>query len=523
MTPVERAAQLIRRYTVTELGVFFRLKALGALDRRRARRTPRPGVAGPLQLPVGVTTAQAVLAAWAPLSASDGIGGPTVLRIQAATDIWLARVPPNEAVDWLAIVDTTYSAASWHWHPYTVSTRLIVWMCAASARKPLAPRGAEVLAAALEDQSRFLSRRLETHLGGNHLLRQLIALVMAADCLPESRLVRESTYRRLGEELNRQFIDEAVHFENSPMYHGHALLDVALLSALGRLPSDLAGQARRILRSATVALASMTRPDGEYARFGDSTRGLVAAPGAVTRVAESVLPPPKAQESMGPLLPGGLFVRSLNEKKGDWLAFRASARPPRTCPGHWHDDLLSLELFTAGRLLVGSAGILSYDPGQERAYSRSSAAHSTIQCGAQAQKWGSFRIGAVPDGEVTLLPDGGCRGRYRRLGTGAEISRTLHVESGGARIRIVDDVSDVGGASSRFVLAPDVTAERLEGTVALVRGDAAVASLSFGAGVEVRVRTVPFYPSIGESVTTIAVDLSFERSAEWRIQLGKPG
>jgi hypothetical protein len=107
------------------------------------------------------------------------------------------------------------------------------------------------------------------------------------------------------------------------------------------------------------------------------------------------------------------------------LIFDCGPLGPDYQPGHGHCDLLSYELSLHGQRVVVDTGVSTYEPGPERSYERSTAAHNTLRIDGedQAEIWGSFRVGRRPgvgqigggSNEVFHFVCGGHHA-YRRLG-----------------------------------------------------------------------------------------------------------
>lgn len=175
------------------------------------------------------------------------------------------------------------------WEPYPLSLRIVNWIKWAWAGNELSPAAVESLAL----QARFLSRRLEWHILGNHLLANAKALIFAGlffEGMEAERWLAKGAavfLRQLGE----QVLGDGGHFERSPMYHAQVLEDVLdVVNALQTFP-DLPSNNRRkhfLLslqeRCAETAgrmlrwLAVMTHPDGEIVLFNDAAFGDASAP-----------------------------------------------------------------------------------------------------------------------------------------------------------------------------------------------------------------------------------------------------
>jgi uncharacterized heparinase superfamily protein len=126
------------------------------------------------------------------------------------------------------------------------------------------------------------------------------------------------------------------------------------------------------------------------------------------------------------------------------LVFDAGPLGPDYQPGHGHCDILSYELSLHGQRVVVDTGVSTYEPGPQRHYERSTAAHNTLRIDGeeQAEIWGAFRVGRRPDigrlavGEIERM----CfaRGEYRGC-RGVVHSRTVLYTPGNCWV-IVDRV-----------------------------------------------------------------------------------
>src|SRR5690606_24123414 len=108
------------------------------------------------------------------------------------------------------------------WEPYPTSRRIVRWIQWArsgAARAGGAPSRA--LLDSLATQARWLARRLEWHLLGNHLWSNAKALIHAG-CFfagAEADAWRARGERILEHQLAEQVLGDGGHFELSPMYH----------------------------------------------------------------------------------------------------------------------------------------------------------------------------------------------------------------------------------------------------------------------------------------------------------------
>ena len=108
---------------------------------------------------------------------------------------------------------------------YALSLRAVVWM-QQLARRRLPDAG--LIAASLAEQMRFLEDNLETDLGGNHLVKNIKALIWASAFFEGKAAVRwrAKGLRLLRAALEEQILPDGVHFERSPSYHAQVFADL---------------------------------------------------------------------------------------------------------------------------------------------------------------------------------------------------------------------------------------------------------------------------------------------------------
>ena len=355
------------------------------------------------------------------------------------------------------------------WHPYPLSTRAGNWVAALSLLPGLAT---PAVVTSLARQLAFLERNVEDDVLGNHVIRNARALVLGGEALGEPRLV-EAGLSLLRRELPVQLLDDGGHYERSPTYHLVVLRDLLEM----RAASGAAWLDGTIEHMAAFA-AVLARPDGKPALFND---------GALDLAPELPLPPP----------PDGLTVLAdtgyaVLRERGVWLAFDFGAASPAFLPAHAHADALSFQLWVDGRPLVVDPGAFTYEPGPDRDWFRSTAAHSTVSFGGrdQFELWGPFRSGPLPvprllstsplEAEVRL----GAYTHRRRLrleeahlavedeleGPGEVLVRSTLPLGGEADVQPIGDLeltTEQGWLSERMLERAPITLLRAEGRVRL--------------------------------------------------------
>lgn len=365
------------------------------------------------------------------------------------------------------------------WEPYPVSLRLVNWIKWAMSGNAMEP--AWIHSAAV--QARWLRRRLEVHLLGNHLFANAKALVHAGVFFsgPEADEWLACGTRILAREVPEQVLADGGHFERSPMYHALALEDVLDLINVLRAPGagELPPHGAQLLASLEERVQPMRRwldmlshPDGGLGLFNDAADGIAPPAPDLHRLATDLGFPPLPVPPFPALVhldPSG-YVRI---DRGPMSALLdVAAIGPDYLPGHAHADTLSFELSLGPRRVIVNGGTSQYGDGAERQRERSTAAHSTVEVAGEnsSEVWAGFRVGrrARPIGLAVRAEGPGpweisCgHTGYQHLPGRPEHRRTWQFTD--STLLVEDRVSAAGlAAVARFILAPGVTVRASSG------------------------------------------------------------
>ena len=290
---------------------------------------------------------------------------------------WIAENPPGAAVAW---------------DPYPTSRRVVNWVKWALDGATLT----ETARLSLATQARCLSRRIEWHLQGNHLIANAIALIYGGLFFSGDEA---DSWLRQGEALLRAQIAEQVladggHFELSTMYHAgfvEDLLDAAnIMRAYGR-SVDAAWPA--LLSRSLVWLAAMSHPDGDIAFFNDAAFGVAPSLAALRDYAGRLTLPvaTAGRPALCRLDASGYLSIDLAPF---YLVCDAAPVGPDHLPAHAHADTLSFELSFRGRRVFVNSGTSEYGSGVERQRQRGTPAHNTVSIDGQnsSEVWAGFRV-----------------------------------------------------------------------------------------------------------------------------------
>lgn len=356
-------------------------------------------------------------------------------------------------MDWLNQLEMTQSAGA-EWidrfiagidgntvglDPYPTALRIINWV------KFFCRYPKEAIKRRLDSlysQSRYLRRRLERHLLGNHLLEDAYALYIA-DCFfgqkPDTGLLMR--------ELREQVLPDGAHYEQSVMYHC-ILLD-RLLDCLnmGVRAEELRAVAVRMLGH----LESIVWADGSMPTVNDAAEGIAPAAAEIfdyaRRLGLTWTPLPLRECGYRKLSDGGI------ELLADVGGITASYQP-----GHSHADALNYELRIDGQPIVIDTGISTYNKTPRRQYERSTEAHNTVtpaSGGDSAEVWGGFRVGRRC--KVDIREDSPLRLSASHNAFGGHC-RTFELTDGS--LKITDRFR--GAGISRIHLAPGVDPARVK-------------------------------------------------------------
>jgi uncharacterized heparinase superfamily protein len=357
------------------------------------------------------------------------------------------------------------------WEPYPTSLRIVNWIKWALRSNVLAEQWQHNLAI----QARWLLRRLEWHLLGNHLFANAKALVFAG-CFFEGPEADAWLVRGLGileRELPEQILSDGGQFERSPMYHALALEDVLdLINLFRAFPCAMPNRWRELLmgRLPELAmrmqswLAAMSHPDGEIAFFNDAAVGVAPSPAELARYATDLElgAAPALRDGVTHLEASG-YIRV--QRDGMLALLDVAPVGPDYLPGHAHADTLSLELSLFGQRVLVNSGTSVYGSGPERQRQRGTPAHNTvtIENFDSSEVWSGFRVarrakpfGLAMDEAGDIIRIRCAHDGYRRLPGRPVHRREWRFNPNG--LTISDEISGCfSHASARFHFHPPVS------------------------------------------------------------------
>jgi uncharacterized heparinase superfamily protein len=414
--------------------------------------------------------------------------------------------------DW---VTHQHPGAGVGWEPYPLSLRIVNWIKWALNGGPLSQEALQSLAV----QARWLNKRLEVHLLGNHLFSNAKALVFAGLFFDgqEADVWLSEGLGILAKEIPEQILADGGHFERSPMYHAMALEDILdLINVTNCFTERLDhSQKLQILDWPRLAhlmhawLQNMCHPDGEISFFNDAAFDVAPSFFELNAYIHRLLP--------------SLQMASVKDFDcmGDSGYIRLAFGPavalldvaplgPDYLPGHAHADTLSFELSIDRQRVLVNSGTSCYGVNIERLRQRGTPAHNTVVIDDQdsSEVWGGFRVArrAYPIdlrmikktgfyAEVSCAHNG-----YHRLPGKPLHNRTWHMDKTG--LIVIDQIFGAyRRAEARFHFHPDlqvqIQSDEKQGTILLPNGKKIIWQLEVG---KAELESTSWHPRFGSSI-----------------------
>jgi len=422
---------------------------------------------------------------------------------------WILENPPSKSVGW---------------DPYPTSLRIINWIKWGLSGNNLSATCAE----SLYNQARWLMKRLEWHLLGNHLFTNAKALVFAGVFFKGNQA---KTWLKKGlsiiyQQLCEQILKDGGHFELSPMYHAIFLEDILdLINILQAWNDKAADESLSILKSYVSQmfnwLSGMTHPDGDISFFNDASLKIAPKLSEIVEYASRLKVDPQissisySTSSLAPEVDIKIFKESgyvRLESSSAVSILDVAAIGPDYLPGHGHADILSFELSLFNKRVIVNSGTFCYQDGQERRQLRQTSAHSTVEINneSSSEVWGSFRVGrrAYPcslkvkksfsEVAVSCSHNG-----YQRFSSKPVHHRIWKMTQD--KLNIYDEVSGVLPAVARYILHPEIQCSKIDESQCELRmSDGKIAHFTSKIG-EISIIKATYYPEFGKKVDTQAI------------------
>jgi uncharacterized heparinase superfamily protein len=278
------------------------------------------------------------------------------------------------------------------WAPYVVSLRAWTLMGLWQWTRPKSAFRFD-LECSLKTHLGFLSRGIEFEAGGNHLIKNIKALIGLGVFFRDGGAITRGLHL-LDQELRAQILADGGHFERSPGYHIQVLSDLIdldrLLSVAGR-PCGLLPAAIRAMRNWAEIMDAAYGPvpalkDGRSVDADKLERLGVPGGGAGRRSRDALFHLQKSGYVALTRVTNGVRVRCILD---------IGPAGAEELPAHGHADTLNYILEVDGDPVAMDTGVSTYGSGARREYERSTYAHNTVVVDGlnSSEVWGSFRMG----------------------------------------------------------------------------------------------------------------------------------
>lgn len=299
-----------------------------------------------------------------------------------------------------------------HWSVYGVARRILT----TSQLLPMLPDCSpaiqlKIIQMLYQDSDR-VSQFLEKDIGGNHLIKDLVALLTAGILLAANPVTGDKAEKillqvkkQLLPVFESQRLPDGFHFERTPMYHAWVLTD--LLDCVHLLQQNDVRSAHlspliACAQSMVSVLLNLAHSSGQLPMFGDSSLPQTPPLGSLIEYARQMLALPGDFNLNRGLLPVSSFPEAgyvmFRTDTPASLFVKYGQMAPKALPAHSHGDIGSFEIHVGQQPVIVDSGIQDYEPGLVRDYFRGTGAHNTIWTPGedQAEFWGSFRVADYP-------------------------------------------------------------------------------------------------------------------------------
>src|SRR3989338_733579 len=276
------------------------------------------------------------------------------------------------------------------WEPFPISLRIVNIIKYALSGNALT----EKMRNSLYLQARYLNKKCEYHLLGNHLFENFKALCLSGLFFetPESQTWFQKGFRGLQQEIQTQVLKDGGHFELSPMYHCLFLEGLLDLENIFGVYNKIFPWKEKVI-SMLSWLNSMKRSLREISYFNDAANDIAATPEQLflyaTALGYSAQPEKKGLKYLSES--GYIVIQNTHFK----IILDVGNIGPDYLPGHGHADTLSFELMIDEIPVFVNLGTSVYGNSDRRLFERGTSAHNTVAVNQKnsSEVWSGFRAG----------------------------------------------------------------------------------------------------------------------------------
>jgi hypothetical protein len=415
---------------------------------------------------------------------------------------WQKENPYPYGINWASSLEIAFRSLAWRWVWYLLEGCDVV------------PRTFESdLGIALENNARHIERYLSTYFAANtHLLGEAVGLFFIGTLLRASASAakwRQTGWRIVLEQAERQVRPDGMHFEQSSHYHTYALdfflharilaerngqqtpkaLDATIENMLkatcelassrclpqfgdddgGRVFDGRRNRREHMVDPLAIGAALFNRADFK-ATVGDATEEMVWLLGTAGAGRFESLPNVRPLAHSFALRASGIYAMASDEPIRGRLLIEAGPHGAGWA-GHGHADALSVQVDIDGEPVLIDRGTYSYvNNAGERSEFRKTASHNTVEIDgvSQSEELGPFKWKSPCDAKADSWITGetfdlfsGSHGGYERLAGGVVHKRDVFHLKGG--FWLVRDMLQ-GAGTHRAQLSWNLAAGELQPT-----------------------------------------------------------
>ena len=369
-------------------------------------------------------------------------------------------------IDWIS---NNKSKKNIGWESYPTSLRAVNFVKWLLKKKNNSTRNIISVEQSLYEHGDYLSKRIEYHLKGNHLITNAKALLFCGLYFQEQGsnkwLIKGKAI--LTKELNNQILSDGAHYELSSMYHSIILEDLVDIYNLIRLYDYKDSKFIKLIKYKINKmfnwLQNICHPNLEFPFFNDTALGVAQDQESLVKYANNSGLKQKYIRKQSMLMRhSGFAVFNLPKI---FLILDVGKVGPDEQPGHAHADSLSLEMSVDQCKFIVNSGISTYEENELRHFQRSTAAHSTLVYDElnSSETWKSFRVARRADVKVINFINkknekvikASHNGYSKILKENIIHTRTIKLMT--KSINIHDEINATDGNSIiRFFLHPDI-------------------------------------------------------------------
>lgn len=240
---------------------------------------------------------------------------------------------------------------------------------------------------------KLLTKKIEYHLLGNHLLEDACSLFISSLFFADSKgFVKYS--KLLLQQIKEQTLKDGMHYEQSPMYHCillDRLLDCynfSIHNVIFKKQVEVNRTLKQYCEAMLGALQSLIWQDGSIPMLNDSANNIAPKPKDIFAYANklNLVWQKHSLKDCG--------YRKLCNNDFETIIDVGNVTATYQ-PGHTHSDVFNYELRVKGKEFISDSGISTYNKTTRRQLERSSIAHNvtTIENKNAYEVWGGFRVG----------------------------------------------------------------------------------------------------------------------------------